>query len=464
MTEKFHTAVVGSGSGGLTVALGLSKLGKKVALIEKHHVGGDCTNFGCVPSKALIHASYKVAAGSMTAKDALAHVRERRDHLRDEETEWVEDLENVTFVKGYARFKDSNTLQISDDDGSTSSISAKNIVLSTGGRPRVFDIEGLGDEHLLTNESIFELEELPTHLVIIGGGVIGLEMAFCFRRLGSQVTLLDLAERLLMVSEPQVSELLETRLQEEGVEVCCGATVQSFDSTSQEATLSDGRVLKGVDKVLMAAGRIPNLDLDLDNAGVTTDRRGVPTDGLGQTNVGNIYAIGDINHRSAFTHSANHQGRRLVKKLAFPFLPSPSAEPHYPSAVFSSPEIAQVGPTLIQLQEKYHAELIVTNQFDLKDTDRGYTMGLEHGFVIIHSLALTGKVLSATIAAPSAGEMISVFTLAVNNNISMYKLAELVFPYPVLSDAIKKAANAYVFGTLGKLPKEILRFVKHRWT
>lgn len=457
--SQFHTAIIGSGSGGLTVAVGLSKLGKKVALLEKHQVGGDCTNVGCIPSKTLIHGSYS----NNPAKTILSHVQERRDHLREEEEDFVEDLSGVTFLRGQARFAGPNSLRVTAEDGSEETISAKNIVIATGSRPRQIEVEGLPRERVLTNESIFDLDENPKHLAIVGGGVIGLEMAFAFRRLGSEVTLLDRGSRVLKVCEPEVSELLRERLREEGIALHLESSASSFEESSQRLTLGGGVTISQVDKVLVAAGRIPNLDLDLEAAGVEFDGRGIPTDPLGQTNVSHIFAIGDVNHRSAFTHSANHQGRRLVRKLAFGFLPDPGPEPHYPSATFTDPEVAQVGPTLAELHKQYRPEVVRTQLIPLKDTDRGYTMGIQHGFVLIHCLALTGRILSATIVAPAAGEMISLLTFCLTNKQSMYKLADLVFPYPVLSEAVKKAASNFVFGTLGQLPKELYSFLRYRW-
>jgi pyruvate/2-oxoglutarate dehydrogenase complex dihydrolipoamide dehydrogenase (E3) component len=217
------------------------------------------------------------------------------------------------------------------------------------------------------------------------------------------------------------------------------------------------------DKVLMAIGRKANLEnLRLEHAGVLTDKRGILTNKAAQSNVPHIYAIGDVNHRSAFTHSANAQGRKLVQKIAFPFSPV-KADPVFPSATFTDPEIAQVGPTLEQLQKRYSASLIKTYRFELSKTDRGYTQYLKEGFIILHAMQLTGRVLSATIVAPNASEMLSLLTFAVNHNVSLYKLSNLVFPYPVMSEAIKKIADQFVFATLPKLPKELGRYLSYRW-
>jgi pyruvate/2-oxoglutarate dehydrogenase complex dihydrolipoamide dehydrogenase (E3) component len=241
------------------------------------------------------------------------------------------------------------------------------------------------------------------------------------------------------------------------------ATATEFEVDTLKLEQQGSKVaIKQVDKVLMAIGRKPNLNFGLEQAGVTFNDKGIPTNLRARTNLPNIYAIGDVNLNSAFTHTANAQGRRVVQSIALPFLPQ-GKEAVYPSAVFTDPEIAQVGPPLSKLQEQYHPDLIRTLKFDLKKTDRGYTQSLEHGFVLIHALRLTGRVLSATIVAPPASEMISLLTLAVNKRVSLYQLANIVFPYPVLSEAVKKLADQFVFATLPKLSQELLAYVRYRF-
>ena len=455
--QSFHTAIIGAGSAGITVAVGLAGLGKKVALIERAHVGGDCTNVGCVPSKTLIHLANHVP--NLSPAEVLKKVRERRDHLRDEETEWLANSKNISLFKADARFLSTTTLELTQPSGQEI-LSANNIVIATGSRPKPLSISGLPEDMLVTNESLFDLETLPKHMVIVGAGIIGIEMAFAFRKLGSEVSLIGKAPRVLNALEPEVSEAIEKRLEALGVNLYLNDQAVHFDDST--LVLQSKHRLTQVDKVLVAVGRIPNLNLGLENAGVNYTTQGIPSNSYGKTNVSNIYAIGDVNFNSAFTHSANAQGRRLVQKIAFPFLPV-GKEPVYPSATFSEPEVAQVGPTLESLKKRFKANLIKTYRYDLNKTDRGYTSFLEDGFVLIHAMAVTGRVLSATIVAPSAGEMIPILTQAVNGGASMYKLANLVFPYPTLSEAIKKAASNYVFESLPKLPKDIKTYIFQRW-
>jgi pyruvate/2-oxoglutarate dehydrogenase complex dihydrolipoamide dehydrogenase (E3) component len=468
MSKHYHTIIIGSGSGGMTVAVGLAGFGKDIAVIEANFVGGDCTNVGCVPSKTLIH---DVNQADFVPEDVLPHVREKRDHLRDEETEYIQNLEKVDFFAGRAKLTGKHRVHVTLNDGGEETLETQHIVIATGAKPRVIDIDGLPQERVLTNENVFEQASAPEHLAIVGGGVIAMEMAFAFAKLGSKVSVIERNARIFSRMEPEASSILHTRLQALGVDVYTQATPTRYDDNTQTLLLEQTTTttaLEGVDKVLLAAGRVPATNhLGLEDIGVTFDERGVPTDVYGKTNVGNIYAIGDVNPSSNFTHSANAQGRRLVPRLAFSqlfsWLPAFGSQPAYPSATFSDPEVATVGGTLEQLQQRYPAKLIHTVHYELAQTDKGYTESLEHGVVIIHAMRLTGRILGATIVAPKASEMISLLTLALANNHSLYKLSQLVFPYPTLSEGIKKAADSFVFATLPKLPQELGAYLRYRW-
>ena len=460
MTE-YHTAIIGAGSGGITAATGLTGFGKEVAIIEKHHIGGDCTNVGCVPSKTLLYLAKHMEDQGLSPAQILQKVRQRRNELRDEETHWLKDVDKLSVYEAEAKFTDAHTLSLSTGE----SIKAQNIIIASGSRAIRIPVEGLPEDKYLTNENLFDLENLPEHLAIVGGGVIGVEMAFAFSTLGAKVTLIDLAPRILSVLEPEVSSLISEVLTEKGVSIHTGTKGKHYDDTDATFYLDhDGKeiALKQVDKVLVAIGRTPNLDLDLEKAGVEYGKRGIETNSNHRTNVPNIYAIGDVDPASAFTHSANAQGRRVVQKIALPYVPL-GKEATYPSATFSSPEIGQVGPTLAKLKEQYPAELIFTVHYDLKDTDRAYTQYLERGFVLIHAMRLTGRVLSATIVAPNASEMIPLLTQAVNSRGRLYGLANVVFPYPTLSEAIKKASDKFVFDTLPNVQRELKVYLNNRW-
>jgi len=467
MTEHFSTIVIGAGSGGMTVAIGLAGLGRKVALIEGNHVGGDCTNVGCVPSKTLIHLAKNFKPG-MNADEVLQEVIRKRDALRDKETKDVEHLENLTFIRGMAKFTAPKTLNITQD-GTTRELTADNIVIATGARPRMIDVPGLPADMVLTNESLFDLTNAPKHLVIVGAGVIALEMAFAFQKIGTKVTMFALDRRPLMTSIPEASEAIQAELDKRGITLYCGTVAKACDASTHSLILKSGDeeiTLTGVDKVLIAVGRVKNIDsLGLEQAGVKTDTRlGILVNSYGETNVKGVYAIGDVTPTSAFTHSANAQGRRVVQRIAFPFLPIAKKEPIFPNATFSDPEVAAVGLTQKELDETYHPKLIKRIRVDFKThTDRGYTDSVENGFIIVDVVRLTGQILSATIVGPRASEMISFFTLAISQKISLHKVYRLVYPYPTYSSGILKVADFFMRDTLPNLGKELLAYLKYRF-
>jgi pyruvate/2-oxoglutarate dehydrogenase complex dihydrolipoamide dehydrogenase (E3) component len=221
--------------------------------------------------------------------------------------------------------------------------------------------------------------------------------------------------------------------------------------------------LADVDKVLIAIGRQRNIDkIGLEHAGVKFDpKTGIEIDDHGQTNVSGIFAIGDVTPTSYWTHSANAQGRRVVQRILFPWLPALGAEQLYPNATFSAPEVANVGLMPDEIAKKYHPKLVKTLQFDLPKTDKGYTDGLNSGFVQVSALRLTGRILGATIVGPHASEMISFFTLAITQHISLYKLFRLVYPYPTLSGAIQKVADQYVRETLPAFHTELYTVTRY---
>lgn len=465
--EHYSTIVIGAGSGGMTVAIGLSGLGRKVALIEGNHVGGDCTNVGCVPSKSLIHLARNFKPG-MDPDAVLQEVIRKRDALRDKETEEVQHTDNLTFIRGMAKFTRPKSLEV-NHNGTTRQLSADNIVIATGARPRWLDIPGLPAERTLTNESLFDLTNAPKHLVIVGAGVISLEMAFAFQKLGTRVSMVALDSRPLITAIPEASEAIQAELEARRITTYYNATAKGFDESARTLTLQQGEMeitLHDVDKVLIAIGRVRNLDrLDLEKAGIAVDpRQGVLVNSFGETNVRGVYAIGDVTPTSAFTHSANAQGRRVSQRIAYPLLPLAKKEPLFPNATFSDPEVATVGHTPKQLSDRYHPMAIKRIRVDFKThTDRGYTDGVENGFIIVDAVRLTGQILHATIVGPRASEIISFFTLAMSQKISLYKIYRLVYPYPTYSSGILKAADFFMRETLTNLKGEISAYLRYRF-
>jgi len=465
-TAHFSTIVIGAGSAGLTVAFGLSQLGKHVALIESDAVGGDCTNVGCVPSKTLIHEASKRNGHDPDAVAVLAVVRRKRDDLRDEETHQVAHTEHLTFIHGKARFVGPKQVQVTGDDGTTRHLTGDTMVIATGSRPALLSIDGLPTHRVLTNENLFELPYAPAHVAIVGSGPIALEMTFALRDLGSRVSIVTRDGRVFNKSPESVSATLHDSLTTRGINVYYRATPKTYDEVSHTLTIETPTgpdELEDVDYVLVTIGRTRNIDdIGLEHTGVRYDpATGIEVDSYGQTTISGIFAIGDITPTSHWTHSANVQGRRVVQRIAVPWLPVFSNEPLYPNATFSVPEVANVGLMPEQIARTYHPKLVKTLRFDLSKTDKGYTEGLQHGFVQVSALRLTGRILGATIVGPRASEMISFFTLAISKGVSLYTLFRLVYPYPTLSGAIQKVADQYVRETLPTFHKEVVDFVRY---
>ena len=464
--DHYHTLVIGAGSGGLTVAIGLAALGKQVALVEANHVGGDCTNVGCIPSKTLIHLAKHHSPGD-NLDDVFQQMIHKRDALRIKETEEVKHTENLTFIRGAARFISSNKLAV-DHHKKTQTITADHIIIATGSRPRSLDIPGLPAERTLTNESLFDLHNLPLHLVIVGAGVIAVEMAFAFKKLGTQVTLFALDPQPLARTIPEASAVIQVELAKAGITTYYNTTAKAYDEASRTLTLMQDKQqidVRNVDQVLIAIGRVRNLEaLDLEKAELEADPHlCIRVNAFGRTKVKGIYAVGDVTPTSAFTHSANAQGRRVVQRIAFPLLPLSRKEPLFPQATFSDPEVAIVGLTGKELQSTFHPGVIKRIRVDFAtQTDRGYTDGVENGFIIVDAIRLTGRILHATIVGPHASEMISLFTLAISQKTSLYKLYRLVYPYPTFSSGILKVADIFMKETLPNLPSELRAYLKYR--
>jgi dihydrolipoamide dehydrogenase len=468
-----YAIVIGAGAGGLTVALGLARIGRAVALMEADAVGGDCTNVGCIPSKTLLHLSAHLrneglAPGSEAwqtrAQAVLAQVRATRDNLRVHETESLEKQANLTLVHGRALLEGNGVVRVGDERWRS-----RRIVIATGARARTIDITGLPAARTLTNATLFDVQTPPSHLVVVGGGPIGVEMATAFARLGSRVTLVEALPRLLPQSEPEAAALVHASLERLGVTVRTGVRAVAFDEATTRLQLSDGTAVEGVERVLMALGRVPNIDTladapgGLEKLGIRLNpHTGIHTDAAHRTTLPGVYAIGDVGERAKFTHAANAQGRRLVRHLTLPWVPL-TREGDYPSATFSDPEVAQVGPTLEALQARMPSAAIRSVRVALADLDRALTSGVRDGFVLLHARVLTGRLLGATVVGPNASEIINLLTWAQRRGVSLWQLSRHVVAYPALSEGIKRAADQFVFATLPALPRELSVYLQTRW-
>ncbi|BAN02795.1 dihydrolipoyl dehydrogenase family protein [Ilumatobacter coccineus] len=450
-TRTYKAVVIGAGSGGLTLAIGLAGFGHDTVLVEAGRVGGDCTNVGCIPSKALLHAA---VSGE---RDPFGYVRRKRDDLATREDHEMEEHEQIHLVRGRARLtseRDPHVVEVDAPDGTVHRVLADNVVICAGSQPVEFAIEGMSDDTLVTNETLFELHDVPGTIVLVGGGAISLEMATAFRDLGSAVHIVELADRLIGNDDPLVSSTIRAALERRGVVMHIGTSIERFDEPTRTAHLANGDTIPGVDTVLLAVGRRPRLDgLGLKEAGVETSDQGVVADGWGRTNVDGIFAVGDITGNTLTTHGANAIGRRAVRAIALPYLPKTGDPRAMANAVYSRPEIASVGLSPSEVEAMSPAGRR-RYEIQMPGIDRGYTDDLEHGVAMVDVERFSGKILRAAIVGPSAAEIIGMFTLAIDQGIGLRKMFAMVHPYPSYSQVVGQLADDFARDTYPALPKE----------
>ena len=440
--------IIGGGSGGLSVAAGAVQMGASVVLIEGHKMGGDCLNYGCVPSKALLAAGK--AAKAMTAGGPFGvtpvapevDYAAAKDHVRRvietiEPHDSVERFESLgcTVIQAMARFTGPREVEAG---GQT--IRARRFVIATGSRPWTPLIPGLEEVGYHTNETIFDLRERADRLLVIGGGPSGLEMAQAHRRLGSEVVVLE-AFRALGKDDPELAAIALDNLRAEGIDIREGAKVESARKAGEEAilTLEGGEEIRG-DVILTAVGRRANIEkLNLEAAGIETTKTGVKVDrGLRTTNR-RVYAIGDVAGGMQFTHVAGYQAGLVVRSALFR-LPVKNREDHIPWTTYTDPELAQVGLTEAEAREK-HGDALEVHRSEYSGNDRAIAEGKTIGLCKV--MVVKGRPVGASIVGERAGDLISIWALAISKGLKIADVAGYVAPYPTYGELPKRAAGAY---------------------
>ena len=445
---KTDLLVIGAGSGGLSVAAGAVQMGADVVLLEDHKMGGDCLNYGCVPSKALIAAGKQAHLMRNGAKFGVANVTPQvdyaaaKDHVNSviatiEPVDSVERFEGlgVNVIQERGRFIDANTVQAGEYE-----ITARRIVVSTGSSPFVPPIAGLDTVPYLTNETLWELRAQPAHLLVVGGGPIGIEMAQAHLRLGSRVTVIE-GGKAMGKDDPELASVVLDRLRDEGMVIEEDALAAEISGKAGDITVTakDGRVFKG-SHLLMAVGRAANVnDLGLDKAGIAYDRGGIKVDASMRTSNKKVYAIGDVAGQLQFTHVAGYHAGVVIRSILFG-LPSKAKQDHLPWATYTDPELAQVGLTEAQAR-KTHGAAVEVARLELHENDRAIAEAKTTGFIKV--MVVKGRPVGASIVGASAGDLIGVWALAIANKLKMSQVAGMVAPYPTLGEVNKRAAGAY---------------------
>ncbi|SMO60027.1 dihydrolipoyl dehydrogenase family protein [Fodinibius sediminis] len=458
MKYDYDLLVIGGGAAGLTSAGMGVNFGAKTLLIEANKLGGDCTWTGCVPSKTLLHAAglaQKVKEaetfGHKTAKQMdfssiLNHVRAKREEVyREADDPHIFRNMGVDVTFGKARFVDPHTISI-DSGEKHQQVSSRYIIIATGSKAVAPPVPGLEDMPYLTNETIFELEEQPRRLGIIGAGPVGMEMAQAFQRLGTHVTVFDMQPRILINDDEELAGMLHSRLVKEGIAFRLSASitrVSKSDSGEVQLTAEVGReeqVWTG-DALLVAAGRVANHNsLALDKAGIEYTQKGITVNDRCRTNHNHIYAAGDVTGRYQLSHMSEHMAK-IATTNALLKMPLKIDTKHLTWSTYTDPELAHVGATEKQLKDK--GATYEVYRFPYEKIDRARTDEATDGLIKIFAKKWTGKILGAAIYGRQAGDLISEYALAMRNGVTLRNIADTIHPYPSYGLGVRRAADQW---------------------
>ena len=458
---RYNLVVLGAGTGGLITALVASSLGARVALIERHLMGGDCLNVGCVPSKALIrgaqivHEAREARQFGMPASDTdlgdfgevMRRMREIRARISKEDSaERYSEEFGIDIYLGEASFAGEGHIKVGDQV-----LEYKKAVIATGARAVAPPIEGLADAGYLDNETVFSLTERPRRIAVIGAGPIGCELAQSFQRLGSEVHILERMDQVLTREDPDAARIVQNELVKEGVEMIFECAINRIERRGDERVIYLTCPAKGtreliVDEILVGAGRAPNVEnMGLEAVGVAYDvQKGVEVDDSLRTSNNRIWAVGDVCMEWKFTHAADAAAKIVVQNALFAVGPlgrKKLSDLVMPWCTYTSPEIAHVG-----LYERDAAERSIeidTYQVSIAEANRAVTDGQEEGLVKVHVKKGSDEIVGATVVSAHAGDLITQFTMAIQNGIGLGAFTNIIYPYPTQGEAIKRAAGAY---------------------
>lgn len=474
---RYNLVVIGAGTAGLICAVSAAKLGAKVALIERNLMGGDCLNVGCIPSKSLIRSArilnemrqselYGVHLRGVLKGADFSFVMKRMRQIRariawHDSAERLRDL-GVDVFFGQAQFLSHSAIGV---DGEI--LNFKKAVIATGSRPNYPNIPGISDVGYLTNETVFNLTELPRRLMVIGGGPLGCELAQAFQRLGSQVTIVHQKPLFLPMEERDAAQLLSDSFARDGIRIFLNSSVKMVSKNTENEKLvliqhDEYQETIAVDEILTGIGRRPNVEgLNLEVAGINYNcKNGILVNDFLQSSNNNVYAVGDACLEHKFTHTADASARIAVQNSLFMGRKRWS-DVIVPWCTYTDPEVAHVG---MYIQDAYDKNIsIKTFTVPMHDVDRAIVDSEEVGFIKIHIKEGTDKILGATIVARHAGEMINEISLAIVAGVGLGKISDVIHSYPTQAEGIRKAADAYNVSRLTPFLKK-LSTLWLRWT
>lgn len=469
MSEIYDVIVIGAGSAGLTAASVVGGLGKRVALIERENIGGDCTWSGCMPSKALLRVA-KIVHAARTAnrygipvspspvdmrlvRDEVQRVIQEVYHL---ETPAEVTKRGIEVIPGDARFTDPHHVQVGEQ-----TLEAKKFVIATGGRALIPPIPGLDKVAYHTNATLFDNDRLPEHFLVMGAGPIGMEMAQAYARLGAKVTVVG--SQVMPRDEPEAVTVLKQVFQDEGIALV-ETRVTEVEAIGNDILLrlKNGSEVRG-DMLLVAAGRTPNVEnLGLEKAGVNSTPQGIEVNVHLQTNIPHIYAIGDVTTGPKFTHYAGFQGAVAGRNALFPVGKAQGHDLPPPWVTFTDPEVAHVGLTEAEARQKYGAG-VKTFTFPMKHGDRSVAEEDTEGFIKLVYRG-RGELLGATVVADRAGDMIMEYALVIKKKVSARAVIGSIHPYPTYADIVQRALSKMLVQELlgskgGQLFKRLVKLL-----
>ena len=461
--------IIGAGSGGLSVAAGAAQMGASTVLIEKHKMGGDCLNYGCVPSKALLaagHAAQAVRASNNFGIQAsiekidpdgvYGHIRrtiatiEPNDSVERFQSLGVQVIEAAAQMAGPQQVIAGDTL-----------ITARRIVIATGSRAFIPPIPGIADVPHLTNETVFDLDRIPSHLIVIGGGPIGIELAQAHQHLGSDVSVLEMF-KIMPKDDPELVDVVRQQIIDDGVKLLEGVEVIRLEKSSGRVRVvfSKDGTEQSIDgsHLLVAAGRRPNVDgLELEKAGIIYTDKGIDVDARLRTSNRKVFAIGDVAGGLQFTHVAGYHAGVVIKNALFR-LPAKADHRFVPWVTYTSPELSQVGLNELDARKKY-GDTIKVLYWPYAENDRAQAEGAPRGMIKVIT-TYKGKILGCGIVGRQASELIPLWVVALTKAMKIGDIAQMIAPYPSLSEISKRAASSYYTSSLfSEKTRKIVRFL-----